>query len=339
MARAEGQIWISRDTPNILKYYARDREYWTTASTTLLAGSSIKRGQMLATNTDPTGLADSVIPAVWPRDAERIIGIALNDAGVSENVRIMNYGVLELTAAELAACFVTRSDIVAGPALTSGSYYSAFGNTTTDGGAGNGWDDEVTDKNGRGANVYWFSGRTIKTVSGYEWKDSASYAGKLTISTPSGYKPTGVEVPWSDDSLNVSYKNLPLIGNVLDYTYDPVTKAILTLTLQVNFTKFSRKLQFEYPAQGLKQYSTPGTPLEINIRHGLFANNSVPQVEISMWGYTDADIETVSDGEASRIFPGSDSYIGAAVDKRTEVEISSDTAFYYKVLGELSFNL
>lgn len=338
MSRVEGQIWISRDTPNVLKFYAGEREYWSLASTTLLAGSAIKKGQLLAANTNAAGLSESVIPAVWPRDTDRIVGIALNDAGVSENVRILNYGYIEFTAAELANCFVTKSDIVAGPALAAGSYYSAFGNLTADGGAGNGWDDDA-EKKGRGACVYWFSGRTLKTAGGYEWKDSSSYPGKLTIATPTGYKLTGVEVPWSDDTLNVSYKQIPIIGNVIDYTYDPATKALLTLTMQVNFTKFAKKLQFEYPAQGLKQYSTPGTPLELNIRHGLFSNNGVPHIEVSMWGYSDPDIETSADGEASRVFPGYDSYIGAAVDKRTEVEIASDTTFYYKVLGEVSYNL
>lgn len=338
MSRVEGQLWISRDTPNVLKFYANGKEYWSLAATTYLAASAVSKGQILAASTDPTGIAESVVPAVWPRDTDRIVGIALNSAGVSETVRVVNYGYIKLTAAELADCFVTLSDIVAGPALTAGNYYSSFGSMVADGGAGNGWNDGLTGENGRGANIYWFSGRTIKTAGGYAWKDSASYPGKLTIGTPTGYKPTGVEIPWNDDSLNVAYKQIPVVGNVIHYEYDEVTKALTSLIIQVNFTKFSKKLQFEYPAGGLKQYSTPGTPVELNIRHGLFSNNGMPHIEVSMWGYSDAVVETGSDGEASRIFPGYDSYIGAAVDKRTEVEIASDSSFYYKVLGEVSYN-
>lgn len=339
MARIEGQLWISRAEPHTLKYYANGREYWAVSATTLLAASPIKKGQILAVNTDAGGLAESVIPAVWPRDTDRIVGMALNTAGVSEAVRIINYGYVKFTAAELAACFTTHSDINAGAALAAGSYYTSFGSMTADGGAGNGWNDLTTGRKGRGANIYWFSGRTLKTSSGYQWKDSSSYPGKLTLSTPTGYKPTGVEIPWSDDSLNIAYKNIPLVGSVVDYEYDVGTKEITELVMQINFTKFSKKLQFEYPASGLKQYSTPGTPLELNLRHGLFSNNGYPYIEVSMWGFSDADIETSADGEASRIFPGYDSYIGAAVDKRTEVEITSDSAFYYKVLGEVSYNL
>lgn len=339
MARTEGQLWISRDTPNVLKYYARGKEYWSLAATTFLATAAIKKGQLLAASTDPNGLSEGVTPAIWPRDTDRILGIALNSAGVSETVRVLNYGYITLTAAELAECFVTKSDIVASAALTAGNYYSAFGNTTVDGGAGNGWADGTTGRNGRGANVYWFSGRTIKTAGGYEWKDSSTYPGKLTIGTPSGYKPTGVEIPWGDDSLNVSYKQIPVIGNVITYEYNTTTKELTSLTLQVNFTKFAKVLQFEYPAEGLKFYNTPGTPLELNIRHGLFANNGmIPCIDISMWSYSDSLVETSADGEASRTFPGYDSYIGSGVDKRTEVEIASDSAFYYKVQGIVSYN-
>lgn len=339
MARTEGQIWISRDQPHTLKYYASGKEYWAVSAATFLAATPIKKGQILAANTAPGGLSEGVIPAVWPRDTDRIVGMALNSAGVSETVRVVNYGYIKLNAAELAACFTTQSDITASAELQAGSYYTAFGSMTADGGAGNGWDDATTDHNGRGANIYWFSGRTLKTATGYEWKDSASYPGKLTLSTPTGYKPTGTEIPWADDSLNVAYKNIPVVGNVIDYEYNPTTKAITTLIMQINFTKFSKKLQFEYPASGLEHYDSPGTPLELNLRHGLFSNNGRPYIEVSMWGFSDADIETSADGEASRVFPGYDSYIGPAVDKRTEVEITSDTAFYYKVLGEVSYNL
>lgn len=339
MARTEGQIWISRGAPHTLKFFADGKEYWSVAAVTLVAAANVKKGQLLAANTDAAGLAESVIPAVWPRDADRIVGMALNTAGTSETVRIANYGFISFTAAELAACFSTASDIIAGPALTGENYYTAFGNTTADGGAGNGWDDGVTGCKGRGAPLYWFSGRTLKTAGGYEWKDSSAYAGKLTFSTPSGYKRLSTDIPWGDPSLDVAYKDLPLVGNVIDYTYDETTKALTNLIVQINFTKFSRKPRFEYPGSGLKEYSTVGVPEEIHIRHGLFANNGTPYINVSMWGFADEDEETAADGEANQVVPGYDSYIGAAADKRTEVEIVSDTSFFYRILGEVSYNI
>jgi hypothetical protein len=150
-------------------------------------------------------------------------------------------------------------------------------------------------------------------------------------------------IPWGDDTFNVSYKQLPVIGSVVNYTYDSGTNEITGMTLHVNFAQFSRKLQFEYPAVGLKAYTvTEGVLPEGNtdvIRHGLFADFGVPHVEVSMWGYTDVNPDTGSaEGEAMHVWPGYDSYIGAAADKRTEVEIVSDTSFYYKILGEVSYN-
>lgn len=334
--RIEGQIWIGRTQPNTLKYYAGGKEYWGVAATTYVAAEAISKGMIVAADVATNSTAERVILAQWPRDVERTLGIALNSAAPNETIRILGYGYVQLTMAEMQACFTTHSDINAGASL-SATYYTAFGHPTVDGGLGNGWGDTLNVYNGRGANVYWFSGRTLKTAGPYSWIDPASHLGKLTIATPSGYKPTGVEIPWADDSLNVTYKNLPVIGNVVSYTVDG-SNNITLLTLHVNFSKFQKKIQFEYPAANLGQFSTVGVAQELTLRHGLFANNNKPHVEISMWGYSDADIDTVADGEATRVWPGFDSYIGTSADKRTEVEVNSDTAFYYKVLGEVSYN-
>jgi len=204
--RIEGQIWIGRDEPNILKYFARSKEYWAVAATTYIAGENLEKGMIVAPDRS-TGVStgERVIKAVWPRDVEGTAGIALNAAVTNETVRVLNYGYMKFTAAELALAFTTKSDLVATAALTGANYYSAFGNTSVDGGAGNGWTDGPALRNGRSANIYWFSGRTLKTgASTYGWADPSTYAGKLTFATPSGYKPNGTEIPWSDASLNVS---------------------------------------------------------------------------------------------------------------------------------------
>lgn len=341
--RIEGQIWIGREEPNTLKYFARGKEYWAVSATTYTAGEAIAKGMIVAPAIAPAGGkgSEKVIKAVWPRDTDRTVGIALNTAGVNEPIRILNYGYVKLSAADLAACFTTKSDIVAAAPLSGSNYYSAFGNTAADGGAGNGWADSSNMWNGRGAKIYWFSGRTIKTGEGtYSWKDPSAYAGKLTVSTPSGYKPTGVEVPWADDSLNVSYKHLPVIGNIISYTYD-ASYNITEMILHVNFTKFQQKLQFEYPAYSananLGSYTAGANdPTLLAIRHGLFADYGKPHIEVSMIGYSDATPPVGSEIETSRVWPGYDSYTTGDA-RRTEVEIASDTAFYYKIIGEVTY--
>jgi len=336
--RIEGQTWISREEPNTLKYYARGKEYWAVSATTYTAAEAIAKGTIVVPDTGTTGTLERVRRAVWPKDTDSVLGIALNTAAPNGSIRILGYGYIKLTAAELAAIFVTKSDLVATAALTAGNYYTAFGNTTLDNavGAGNGWADAASSKNGQGAPVYWFSGRTLKTSGGYSWADSASYQGKLTFATPTGYKPTGAEIPWGDDALNLSYKQLPVIGNVINYTYDG-SYNLTELTLHVNFAKFAKKIQFEYPSQGLKQFTAPTVVTDV-LRHGLFTDDAIrqPHVEISMWGYSDSTLESESAGQTTRVWPGYDSFL---TDKRTEVEIQSDSSFYYKILGEVSYTL
>ena len=334
--RIEGQIWISRDEPNVLKYFANNTEYWTVAATTYLASSNIHKG-MLVAPTEGTGGDESVRPAEWPKDALRTVGIALNTAAQNTEVRILNYGYVMLTEAEIESCFVTGSDTYALSALTGLTYYSNFGDVV-DGGEGNDWEDTGATKNGRGAPIYWFSGRTLKTgAEAYSWVDPSTHKGKLTFATPCGYKPTDAVIPWGDDSFNVTYKKLPTIGSVVNYEYDSSTKKITELTMHVNFSQFNNKLQFEYPAIDLKEYAAPDGNVDI-MRHGLFANFGYPHVEASMWGYSTDSVDpaTSESKEAMHVWPGYDNYITG--DRRTEVEVASDTGFFYKILGEVSYN-
>lgn len=346
--RIEGQIWISRDAPNILKYFAGATEYWSVSATTYTAATAISKGTIVAIDSAASG---KVVPAVWPRDARRIVGMALNTATFGSEVRTLTYGYVEFSAAEIAAMFVTQSDYKASAALTGSNYYTAFG-TADDGGAGNGWND-VAGYNGLGAPLYMFIGRHLKTSTGYSWKDPASYAGKLTFSTPTGYKPTSTEVPWGDDAFNVSYKNLPQIGSVAAYTYDPSTKVLASLVVHINFSTFAREIQFEYPAKGVAAYqgASIATAVTKSLYHGLFptvggANVNVPATTVQGWGCESAvetpagsGIYVFSSDTANNFFsmqPGYDSYL-AGDTRRTEFEIESDSGFYYKVVGTVHY--
>jgi hypothetical protein len=332
--RQEGQIWISPNDPQTLKYYAREREHWVVTTSAFVADPTIKKGMLVAT--DPTYTYE-VVPAQWPRDVDRIVGIALTTFGEQgAAVQVARSGYVVFNRAELEATFASKSDLTITAALSGTSYYSNFGNMTTEVGGGNGWSDVSPSKFGRGANIYWFSGRTLKTgASSYSHIEPTNYKGKLTIATPVGYLgPAMNQIPWADDSLNIKHKNLPIIGNVADYTYDG-SGNITSLTLQVNFSQFSNKIRFEYPITGVKIYDEVNDPQTIPLRHGLFPAGSAPFPAISMLGYANGTLGDVIN-EAFTAQPGFDSiYTG---DKRTEVEIASDTSFYYKIQGEVNHN-
>mgnify|MGYP001187626053 FL=1 len=339
-SRIEGQIWLSRDNPVSLKYYARSKEYWVVSASTYAAGEQIYKGTILTVskNTGGTSTDEKVVAAQWPLDASSVVGIALNSADINTPVRIVSYGYIKLDATDLANAFVTKSDFVASAALSGTNYYVNFGNTSNDGGAGNGWND-TTGWNGRGAPVYWFPGRILKTSTGYSWKDPSLYRGKLTIATPSGYAPTGTEIPWNDDSLNIDYEGLPCIGTVVSYTYD-ANKIVTSLILHVNFSTFKKEIKFGYPRystnNNIRLYSSVNDPQIISLRHGLFPDSVKAQTDIIMIGYSDSTPPTGAEIETYRMFPGYDSYI-TTDSRRTDIEISSDTSFYYKIIGTVSY--
>jgi hypothetical protein len=346
--RIEGKIWISRESPNVLKYYAGQTEYWTSSASTYRASTAIKKGTVVAI----AGASDSnkIVPAVWPRDAYRLAGIALNSAAFGQDIRVAAYGYMELSEAEIENSFLTQSDYMATAATTG--YYSNFG-TTADGGGGNGWDDTNPSRKGSGAPVYLFIGRHLKTGStNYSWVDPTSYPGKLTLATPSGYKPTGVEVPWNDDKFNVAYKGLPQIGSVVSYTYDTTTLKLTSMVIHINFTPIIQAIQFEYPAKGVAPYQTPdvATAVTKELYHGLFPNASganagmVPQVEMHGWGCTAATqdggvytFDSTSGDNSFGLHPGYDSFL-AGNNRRSDFEIESDSAFYYKIVGTVQYS-
>lgn len=331
--RIQGQIWIGKEQPNILKYYADEREYWTVTATTHTSSSTIRKGQLLAVDTSETG-GHYVRAAIWPEDASSVIGMALNNAAGAEEVRVLNYGYVEINEADLDILFAAPSDLIVDDATTTpAATLAALG-------GGNDWTNSTTGS-GVGQPLYWFTGRMLKSgASTFAWVDPATYAGKLTFATPTGHRPTHDTIPWGEDSFNINYKQLPKIGTVVQYTTNSVTHKIESLVVHINFSTFPSKIQFEYPAVGLGHYAAVGTEEEIVIRHGLFPNSSmfIPHVDIKMWGYADSAVETGSDGEAFNIQPGFDSYIGSGVDKRTEIELLSDTTFYYKIAGEVNYN-
>ena len=332
MARKSGETWISKTEPHTLKYYAGGTEYWANSATTYKAGENITKGNILAISKSDAGSEGKVFRASFPDNLKDIIGIALNDASINSEVRVINYGYLLLTRGELEALFVTQSDITVG-AIDSTGFYGAGTNfgTMSDSGGGNGWSSSLW--SGNGAPIYWYQGRLIKTdASSYEMQQPTSKKGLLTLSTPSGYKyPEPSLLAWGDQSFDVGYSQLPVIGNVYQYVHDGTD--ITEMVIHVNFTRFERKIGFTYPAEGLHTYDEVNDPEIIPLRHGLFTDSSIfPHTELTMLGSDDADIN----GEIFKVYPGYDSTRGTST---TTVTIASDSPFHGKVMGEVSYTL
>lgn len=332
MVRKSGEIWISKTDPHTLKYYAGGIEYWATSATTYIAGEDIKKGQVLSIKKDDSGAEGKVLKASWPDDMNDVIGIALNDALNTFEVRVVSYGYIALTRAELEEAFVTQSDITVGSIREAGTYYTGFG-TMTDGGAGNGWDG-ATLWSGNGAPIYWYQGRILKTgASSYEMQQPTGKEGFLTTSTPAGYKyPDADLLGWDDQSFDVSYERLPVIGNIYSYAYSG--SEIVGMIIHVNFTRFTKGMQFSYPASGLHEYQIVNDPEDIPIRHGLFTDSTtiIPYTDLAMLGSVDSDINE----DIVKVYPG---YNSTRANSMTTVTIASDTPFFGKVIGEVSFTL
>lgn len=329
MKRKSGELWISKSTPHTLKYYGSDTEYWVQSAITHTCVSAVKKGNVLVLD-NINSSSGGVRPAVFPEDLNDIVGIAINDADVWGQVRVINYGYIQLERSELENLFVTKSDITVGSKLGDTTYYSSFGNMTSDGGAGNGWDTVSYD--GTGAPIYWFSGRVLKTgVDTFSMIDGSTYPGKWSLATPSGYKYPNQEIDWHEDSLGVHYKGLPSIGNVVEYTMDGTD--ISSMIIHVNFTKFEKITRFEYPHIGLFSYDKVNDPMDIIIRHGLFSPGSslLPYTNVEILGSSDTNIE----GEIIKVQPGFSSIKNTST---TTVTIESDTNFYGKVIGDVSYS-
>jgi len=333
MSRRDGEVWISKQEPHTLKYSATDIEYWAVSAATYIAGEDIKKGQILAINKSDAGASGKVLKAKWPDDAGDVIGVALNDALSTFEVRVLNYGYMEFTRAELENLFVTQSDITVGSILTGSNYYSGFG-TTSDGGGGNGWSNDDVTFSGNGAPIYWYQGRLLKTADAptYEMQQPTAKDGALTFSTPSGYKYPATGAAWSEPSFDVAYEHLPIVGNVLHYTYD-ASDNIQSMSIHVNFSKFNKEVSFSYPSSGLYEYDAIAEEEITEIRHGLFTDSSItPYTDLAILGSSDSAI----DGEIIKINPG---YISTQASSKTQVTVKSDSAFFGKMTGQLRYIL
>ena len=159
----------------------------------------------------------------------------------------------------------------------------------------------------------------------------------IFITTPSGYKYKNVNT--SDESMNVYYDNLPMIGSVADYELNG--NQIKTLYINLNFSKFDTSLEWSWPGFHTsncgKITKTDPVKNKLRIRHGLFADNNQNNqmsnhIEIlaSEDPPTDNSDYTIAT-HAINVFTGDDRY--------TEIDLFTPEDLYYRIIGQVHYNL
>ena len=272
--RIEGQIWIDKNSPHRLKYYVNGQEYTVEVSgnysfpalspgedRTVYCGTVVKLS--------PTGY---LIEAKFPEDISDVLGIIGNTtfipAGTSTDnpiqIAITKNGWIKLfkerslpntstKAREIENVFIDYAD-----QKTNGYWCTTYWNNVT---PPSGASDPVL-YNLLGAPVYWCL--------------DSNEAGKLTLSTPSGFY-------WkkANTEANISYYNLPQIGNISKIEVDD--EEVISVEIHVNFSKFDTSLEWSWPAwgAGTGQPINPTSPnyeKDFTITHGIkISSNFKPQ--------------------------------------------------------------
>lgn len=334
MKRVDGQIWIDKTAPYRLKYHINGVDYvvQVAASYTLITDANedaLPTGTVVKYSTEQ----NAVEPAVFPEDINRVLGVMLNSLtnSNSDEIAVTQSGYLIIDADEIANAFPYEGDL----------------NVQT-----NGWLDE---DGGVGAPVYWFIGALAEdctyTDSDEEVSGKHPYRGRLTFRTPSGYKynrkafeeeDTSLYPAPYDDSFNVGYDNLPIIGTVV--SYDLSGDEITSVYINVNFSTFDSSLEWTWPGLhyssgshecGTAPVTSGDTQRDLTIRHGLFADT--PN---NMQVANNLNIIANDDGESGSkyvIQTAHQDYYDDS-DRRTVVELNTPEELYYRITGEVRYS-
>ena len=318
MKRIDGQIWIDKNAPYRLKYHINGVDYVVQVSASYNFGAAegvdyIPAGTVLKLQGE-----NAVVPAVFPDDVNKVLGVALNSSS-----KDTPGGAQEIAVAQSGYLIIEGDDIPLVLPLESDRDITQ-----------NGWGD---DSSGANANVYWYIGRTVNNGGTYTYEDSHAHPGCLTFSTPSGYK-FKEPADLSDESMNVYYDNLPMVGTVADY--DVTDNQITRICINLNFSKFDSSIEWSWPGYHTdncgKINKTDPVNNTLRIRHGLFANNDLNQqmanfvkVIASSDAPTDNSDYTIAT-HAINVFTGDDRY--------TEIDIFTPEDLYYRISGEVHYN-
>ena len=307
--RKEGQIWLDKNNTHKLKYYIDGITYEVLTAQTFssIVQPRVKKGQLVAA----TG--GEIMPAVWPDDSEKVLGVVTGiEVENSKNtISVASTGRLIFTAEELVGCFVNGTTP---PATT--------------------W--ATASKPGVGCPVYWFIG---KSDSPSRYIDSTDQKGKLTFETPSGFKYGVTKV--TDEQFNISYDDLPIVGHVVDYTYNESGK-FTQLIIDLQFASFGNTVTWNYPGIHYGSHECGKlTNGEHKFYHGLFADNI--KNNISLCDLTARAIPVrdnyPADAEEYTVVIPYKNIMKAANDRYTVIDISSAEDLRYRITGTVHYNI
>lgn len=320
--RQDGQLWIDRNPPYRLKYQVNGDVYTVDVSSEYnqISDGDLSVGNVVAFS----GAGEGVVKArkaVFPKDVENIIGVVASKS--EEQASVLKTGLITLTEDDIDTVLYNADDCVV-KAKDKPKFWI-------------------------GAPVYWFIGETAKKEADYEYTDSSSHAGKITLGTPSGVK--WREATVSDQSLNVGYSGLPVIGNVKSMTLNEDKTKIQKLEIHLNVGSYVPSISWTWPYlhdDGCGKISEGDTP--IIIRHGLFPDNEGGDLNGSKGTLrprchcnitllkvdSGSDKEYTADAGVENIY-GIDASEDIPSDRRTEIYISTDKEYRCRISGQVEY--
>ena len=337
--RIEGQIWIDKNSPNRLKYYVNGHEYTvevsgnypslnpsTTEDKVLYCGTVVKLSNLgyLMEAKFPEDISD--VLGIVAKTTEVKVGTTTGDVQIpitkngwivlSSNREVPETGT-QTGVNELTAIFTDYpSDTLDITNYWNEGYWNegSWADKIAPTGSGNPKRDNLI-----GAPVYWCLDEDKQ--------------GKLTLSTPSGFY-------WKkeNNNANISYYNLPQIGNISKINYeagDGTFRKIESVEIHVNFSKFDSSLEWSWPAvkkaEDHEQPISPNYLKEIVISHGFKINSGFnPQSSHHITG-----IEVGATKENEIIAEVTEDYsLG-----QCKISISNPYDIHYRVSGEVNFRV
>ena len=247
-----GQIWIDKNAPHSMMYHVDgvDYEVQNQARYKIANGNELTVGNIVVLDpatgssdiTDNMGSTLTTVKklrkAFFPHDAAKILGVITYigpKIGDYHDVAIASDGFIEVAA----SAFPQDCE-----SITEGSStISVIKPQTVDG---------VTYDYTKilGAPVYWFIGRNTGD-NNYTFSDPGNTTkGALTLYLPSGKCPALSKEATPGDQYDISYQDLPLIGEVVAYALDTSNTGYKSFRIHLNIQNMYGPISWYWPKQG-----------------------------------------------------------------------------------------
>ena len=247
-----GQIWIDKNAPHSMMYHVDgvDYEVQNQARYKIANGNELSVGNIVVL--DPaTGSSDIVDgmgsplttvkylrKAVFPHDASKILGVIAYigpQVGDYYDVAIASDGFIEVTA----SAFPQDCESIA-----EGSNTISVIKPQTDS------RDTYDYTKILGAPVYWFIGRNTRENNYIFPEEGNTTKGALTLYLPSGKCPALSKEATPGDQYDISYQDLPLIGEIVAYALDTSNTGYKSFRIHLNIQNMYGPISWYWPKQG-----------------------------------------------------------------------------------------